>query len=71
MANKKYRTTKDIVIPAGTEVDADPPHKTQYYSESAVILTAVTNDVTSEWRMDMQEAIDEGLVEEVTDDPSV
>ena len=61
----KYRTTKDITIPAGTEVTAEPPHKTERLTETASITTAVTDDVTSEWRMDLEEAIAEGVVEEI------
>jgi hypothetical protein len=63
---KKYRTTKDIVIPAGTEVNIDPPHRVDHFTTHASVLTAVTKDITSEWYMDLEEAIETGLVEEVT-----
>ena len=68
---KIYRLIKDIHIPAGTEVDADPPHKTVHGTTRASVLIAVTNDVTAEWAMDLEEAIDEGLVEEVMPDPII
>ena len=58
---KVYRTAKEIVIPAG----ADPPHTTEYMTDRAMILIEVTADTTAYWSMDLQEAIDEGLVEEV------
>lgn len=57
-----YRTKKDIVIPAGTEVDVSPPHKAEFFTETAAVLIAVSNDITAEWRMDMEEALKEGLV---------
>ena len=60
----KYRTKTDIVIPAGTEVTAEPPHKTQHYTESAVVTIEVTKDIAAEWRMDLEEAIEAELVEE-------
>ena len=62
---KVYRTAKEIVIPAGAEVGIDPPHTTEYMTDRAMILIEVTADTTAYWSMDLQEAIDEGLVEEV------
>lgn len=65
MAKDKYRLVKDIVIPAGTEVTKEPPHQVEYYTDTAVVLIAVTNDVTAHWYMDLEEALAEGVVEEV------
>jgi hypothetical protein len=65
-----YRTTRDIVIPAGTEVDVSPPHRVDYFTETAVVLTAVTKDVTSTWHMDLEEALQEGLVKAAVKEPS-
>ena len=61
---KKYRTLRDILIPAGTEVTAEMPHKTQHYTESAVVTIEVTRDIAAEWRMDLEEAIEAELIEE-------
>jgi hypothetical protein len=61
----KYRLAKDILIPAGTKVQDDPPHKSQRYTVSALITVAIDADTTAEWRMDLEEAIVTGLVEEV------
>lgn len=61
----KYRTAKDIVIPAGTEVAGEPPHGSNFFTDRASVLIAVTKDVTAEWSMDLEEAIETGLVEGV------
>jgi hypothetical protein len=64
---KKYRTTKDILIPAGTDIDVHPSHRRVVYcTDLAFVLTAITRDVTSEWHMDLGEAIKTGVVEEVS-----
>jgi hypothetical protein len=67
---KQYRLVKDIVIPAGTEVDADPPHKRVTGTDHALIIIEVSRDTTAYWSMDLEEAIEEGLVEEVLPDPA-
>jgi hypothetical protein len=63
--SKTYVTTKDIVIPAGTEVSVDGPKTHTYCYEKASILRGETKDVTSEWSMDLREALDIGLVREL------
>lgn len=68
MAKKEktqYRTTKDIVIPAGTEISKEPPRTSKYATERATVLIEVTPDVTAEWHMDLEEAIMEGIVEPI------
>jgi len=40
------------------------PHKTQHYTESAVVTIEVTRDIAAEWRMDLEEAIEAELIEE-------
>lgn len=65
---KKYRLAKDITIPAGTEVTKEPPRKSQYRTESASVLIEVTEDITAEWLMDFEEAVEQGLVEEAGDE---
>lgn len=63
--NKKYVTARDILIPAGTAVHVNPPHRSNWGVPSANVLTAVTKDSTSEWLMPLDEAIAAGLVAEV------
>jgi hypothetical protein len=64
-----HRTLKDIVIPAGTEVDVDDPGTNiRYPTAHASITIAVTKDTTASWAMDLDEAIETGLVEEVPDE---
>ena len=67
-AKVQYRLAKDIHIPAGTEVDVDPPHTLKTGTNNALILIEVTKDTTAYWRMDLEEAIEEGMVEEVPAD---
>lgn len=66
-AAKKYVTTRDIVIPAGTEVSVDPPHTQSFGTEQVSVLHAESKDCTSEWRMPLDEAIEVGLVKDVTE----
>lgn len=69
MAKKttQYRITKDIVIPAGTEISKEPPRTSDYATERATVLIEVTPNVTAEWHMDLEEAIMEGVVEPIED----
>lgn len=60
----KYRTKRDIIIPAGTEVTTDPPHKTEFMTERATVMIEVTRDITAEWHMDLEEGLEAGVVEE-------
>jgi hypothetical protein len=67
MADKTYRTKKDIIIPAGTEVDVEPAGMRRSIGvDFASVVIAVTKDSTAEWTMPLDEAIEEGLVEEVS-----
>jgi hypothetical protein len=68
MSKLKYKLVQDLLIPAGTEVGSEPPHKAQRYTETAVVTIAVTDDITAEWRMDMEEALDAGVVVPVVPD---
>jgi hypothetical protein len=58
--------TRDFVIPAGTEIDVDPPHRSNYFTDSVLVLTAVTKDTTAHWFMDLKDALSSGLIEEET-----
>jgi hypothetical protein len=58
-----YVTTRDIVIPAGTEVDISPAGMGRtIHCDFASILTAETKDHTSEWSMPLDEALELGIV---------
>lgn len=57
----KFVLARDIVIPAGTKVQADGP-KTSMRGEAASVLIAETHDHTSEWSMPLDEALRLGIV---------
>jgi len=63
MTNKLYRTTRDIVIPAGTEVGLGPA-KSEYFTPHGEIIVGFDKDAAGALRFDLDEAIDLGLVEE-------
>ena len=62
---KVYRTAKEIVIPAGSEVSVEENRTSSYKTPHASVLIEVDPDSTAEWMMDLDEAIAAGLVEEV------
>ncbi|TDW20421.1 hypothetical protein EV128_12551 [Rhizobium azibense] len=59
---KKYRTTKEIIIPAGTEVGPGPA-KSEYFTEHGEIIIGFDKDTTGHLRFDMEEAVQLGLIE--------
>lgn len=64
---KQYRTTRDIVIPAGAVIDVDPPHSRSYAVPHATLISDIEadKDCSWEWLMDLNEAIRVGLIEEI------
>lgn len=60
----KLVTTKDIVIPAGTEVGVGPCVST-YFTEHGEVTIGFDKDTTGTLRFDMEEAKQLGLVEEI------
>jgi hypothetical protein len=69
MDDKKYRLAKDVIIAAGTAVDVDPVGtNVRYDSPHACVKIAVTNDITAEWAMDLEEAVEQGIVEAVSEE---
>lgn len=66
MTKRKYITTRDIVIPAGTEVGPGP--RMSHYGIPHVphveILQEITRDSTAHWRMPFDEAVAAGLIAE-------
>lgn len=58
-----YRTTRDIVIPAGTEVGPGPA-KSEYFMPHGEIIVGFDKNTTGALRFDLDEAIGLGLVEE-------
>ncbi|QIG69233.1 hypothetical protein EVB78_031 [Rhizobium phage RHph_N1_15] len=61
MANT-YRTTRDIVIPAGTQV-VRAPERTEYVTHHGDVLIAINKDATANLRFDLGDALDDGLIE--------
>ena len=57
----KLVTTRDIVIPAGTEVGPGPS-KSSYFTPHGEILIGFDKDTTGSLRFDLKEAIQLGLV---------
>jgi hypothetical protein len=60
----KYVTTKDIVIPAGTELGRSPSRIVHFVPHVCAVL-GHGPDYASTWNMDLEEAIKFGLVKEV------
>jgi hypothetical protein len=62
----KYRTTRDIIIPAGTEVLLETPHERSYPVDSAVIDVEVPGiDSSAEIVMNFEDVLAAGFIEEV------
>ncbi|MBX4911348.1 hypothetical protein HJA82_28980 [Rhizobium bangladeshense] len=57
-----YRTTRDIVIPAGTEVGLGPK-ASRYFTEHGDICIGFDKDTTGNLRFDLEEALQIGLIE--------
>lgn len=66
VTDKKYVTAQEIVIPAGTEVQL-APNKISRYVPYAGVLLGVTKDTTAEWTMPLDEALETGLIKEITE----
>lgn len=61
----RFVTTRDIIIPAGTDVIQEPANRTsRYVSPHASVLMEITPDITAEWMMDFDEAVEAGLIRE-------
>ncbi|OCP21914.1 MULTISPECIES: hypothetical protein [unclassified Ensifer] len=59
-----YRTTREIVIPAGTEVGPGP-RRSEYHTPHGDIVIGFDKDTTGSLRFDLEEAITLGLIEPV------
>lgn len=57
----KLVTTRDIVIPAGTEVGPGPK-RSNYFTPHGEIIIGFDRDTTGSLRFDLKEAIQLGLV---------
>jgi hypothetical protein len=62
---KTYRTTREIVIPAGTEV-GPAPHRTQYGTPHGSIILGFSKDTIGDLRFDIEDALSTSLIEEVS-----
>jgi hypothetical protein len=61
---KRLVTTRDIVIPAGTEVGLGP-RRSEYFTPHGDIVIGFDKDTTGSLRFDLEEALATGLIEEV------
>jgi hypothetical protein len=61
--SKRYVTTQDILIPAGTEVGA-PPQRSSRWGEDYEAVVGHGRDHTSYWTVNLDDAIELGLVRE-------
>ena len=61
-----YQTTRDIVIPAGTELSAPPKHSTRWGDDFEAILP-LGRDHCGCFSVDPQEGLASGLLEAVPD----
>ena len=57
------KTLIDIVLPAGTEVSINPPHRVSYAIPHVTVLIAHGKDSSSEWHMPLEDAVALGIVE--------
>lgn len=64
-----FRLKENLVIPAGTIVDYGPSSST-YYTPHVEVIISHGKDSTSHWRMDRDEALELGLIEEYKDEDS-
>jgi hypothetical protein len=63
-----YTTTRDILIPAGTEVTLELPHERKYHADMASIVQGYTADNFLEVLMDIEEGIASGLIKAEEED---
>jgi len=61
-----YRTTRDIIIPAGTELDEPPTHSTRWKKDYDTPV-ALGNDHCGYFSVDISEGLESGWVEKVDD----
>lgn len=63
----KYRTTREIRVPEGTEVEVDPADTTREYSKESVVLNIDIAELPSraELIIDLEDALAAKVVEEV------
>ena len=59
-----YRTTKDIIVPAGTKVIVVTSMK-QHVVHAAMAVIAVGKDAHFDWMMYVEDALKAGLIEEI------
>ncbi|WP_276122712.1 hypothetical protein [Pararhizobium qamdonense] len=67
MARKKapvYRTTRDIVIPAGSVVGR-APHRTEYGTPHGDIVVGFDKNAIGDMRFDIEDALNAGVIEVV------
>lgn len=63
----EYRTAQDIIIPAGTKCSPAPVTVARGTEHVSVIL-GPSKDTHAEWVMDLEDALETGMVEEVKEE---
>jgi hypothetical protein len=66
---KTFATTRDVVIPAGTLIQA-PPTKSSRWGHDWEGVVEIDRDRTGYFSLDLSDAINTGLVTEVSPSPS-
>lgn len=61
---KKYRTTRDILVPAGTELGSPPIASTRWMTHHEAFV-ALDKDHTAYLSMDLADGLDAGVIEEM------
>lgn len=61
----KYRLLNDIIIPAGTEVETEPPHTREYATTVGTVAVNTVIGSLVEIVFDLDDALSEGMVEVV------
>lgn len=60
---KTFQTTRDIIIPAGTELGSPPVASSRYGSDFEAVI-GIDRDHICYLSMDVQEGLDAGIIEE-------
>jgi hypothetical protein len=66
----RYRTTREIRVPEGTEVEVDPADTSREYSKETVVLNIDISELPSraELVLDLEDALAAKVIEEIPDD---
>lgn len=62
----RYRTTRDLVIPAGTELGSPPVASTRWGKDYEAVI-GIDRDHSGYFSMDLKEGLGAGFIERVTE----